>query len=598
MTLQSQTIDISDVQKPMPTDSDSVYTKDIRVEHCIITDWDDVDGTEDSIAHIPFNNLHTRIENSVVTSPKTLRIHFNRTISAHQLWLWSYGGWDFSNVKITLLWSWEVEREVVDDSSDNTKYTSKNFPFNESALFNAVEIEFATTDIVTISNITIQKAVNTTAQIQGQRSDWDQGTVWLTNWNNIKVSLEEFETEFFDATPLPVTNIPNDNPTLDAFSRLRVSNTGQRFDCEFIYDKQPSLFEENLSWGSTCVHNSDSRDVTLAIANAVDWTYGYLCQRRHNPYTPGNSQLIDITGTLNESDIAWGTCEIFHKNGIDSSETVYLQSAWSENVVADVDFAKSQIFMIDFQSLKIWRVRFFLNRWGAIVTVHEITNDNIRLWGYRQYPQLPLCYRIYNTATETITEIGYFDDDNWVGFRYRVPVNATAKMRCICSTVKSEGGQDLFDIPWFNFIADTGIVEKTVSSTMIPIMSIRPKTTFNSIANRSITIPTALTVQSDNPVQYKLLINATLTGASWADVNTNSATEYDTSATVVSGGSYVEWDYIATWKNIITSLAWLLWRGLLSYSDAWNQTTLTLVAIKTGWTDAEVLANIKFKEIR
>ena len=86
----------------------------------------------------------------------------------------------------------------------------------------------------------------------------------------MKVSLEEFETAFFDTNPLPVTNIPNDNPTLDAFSRLRVSDTGQRFDCEFIYDKQASLFEENLSGGATFTHNIDSRDISLAIVNATD----------------------------------------------------------------------------------------------------------------------------------------------------------------------------------------------------------------------------------------------------------------------------------------------------------------------------------------
>src|SRR6056297_2445441 len=74
-------------QNPLACDGDSVYAKDIWIEESDTTDWVDQDSTGDDIAIIPFNNLHTHIVNTTTDNPKTLTIHFNRTISAHQVGL-------------------------------------------------------------------------------------------------------------------------------------------------------------------------------------------------------------------------------------------------------------------------------------------------------------------------------------------------------------------------------------------------------------------------------------------------------------------------------------------------------------------------------
>ena len=203
VTLENDEWDIN-VQNPLPSDGDSLYEKDIWVDTSITTDWVDLDDTWKSIVTIPFNNLHTRIQNTTTTNPKVIRIHLNRTINAQQVGLWSYWWGDFSNVKIILLGSWETEREVKDDSSNNTKYTSRNYEF-EPQLFNAIRLEFYTADTITLSNITVQKAINVNSQIRGLRPDWTTWDVAVTNGNNLKVSLEEFETAFFDANPIPTS---------------------------------------------------------------------------------------------------------------------------------------------------------------------------------------------------------------------------------------------------------------------------------------------------------------------------------------------------------------------------------------------------------
>ena len=52
----------------------------------------------------------------------------------------------------------------------------------------------------------------------------------------------------------------------DAFQRLRVSDTDQRFDGEFKYDKAPLLFDD-ISVTGTTTFNANTRDVTIATAS-------------------------------------------------------------------------------------------------------------------------------------------------------------------------------------------------------------------------------------------------------------------------------------------------------------------------------------------
>ena len=164
----------------------------------------------------------------------------------------------------------------------------------------------------------------------------------------------------------------------DAFGRLRTSGTGQRLDVEFIYNKQPEFFDEITSNG-TVTHNTASRDLTLSISNTTAGTHATM--RSHPvPYTPGSSQLIDITGVLDLAAIGGGTAQVFLRSSVTGSvvETVVDQANWSEDTVDDVDWTESHIFAMDFQSLKVGTIRFIMVRNGLPVHVHSIHNDNTR----------------------------------------------------------------------------------------------------------------------------------------------------------------------------------------------------------------------------
>lgn len=73
------------VQNPVPTDGDSVYTKDVWIDE---SDIGDFSGSINDL----FNNLHSVCTNSTATNPKLLFIHFNRTIVSNAIGLGCYGG--------------------------------------------------------------------------------------------------------------------------------------------------------------------------------------------------------------------------------------------------------------------------------------------------------------------------------------------------------------------------------------------------------------------------------------------------------------------------------------------------------------------------
>jgi hypothetical protein len=183
----------NDVQNPVAADSDSVYKKDIWVDESVTTDWTDESSTGLDTVLIPFTNLHSVIKNSTTDNPKSFLVHFNRTVSLNQVGIGCVESESFSNVRIIVLGSGGAERTVMDNSADDTKYTSKDYVFGPE-LGNAVKLEFHTADAVCISNITIQKVVKVAARMEALKPDGSVIDIDATAGGNLKVSVEELES--------------------------------------------------------------------------------------------------------------------------------------------------------------------------------------------------------------------------------------------------------------------------------------------------------------------------------------------------------------------------------------------------------------------
>jgi hypothetical protein len=255
---------------------------------------------------------------------------------------------------------------------------------------------------------------------------------------------------------------------------------------------------------------------------------------------------------------------------------------------------------MDFQSLRVGRIRFAIDANGSALELTSIRNDDQRATGYWQTANQPVYWRQYNTADYTYTELGYGDLNNAIGFRYRVPVSSTQTMRAICATVKSEGGGNLSELTGIRFAASNGTTKKTVSTTLIPVISIQVKATLNTYPVKAIVVPNDFELTNDNPIYYEWRVNPTLTGASFTSVDANSITNFDVTASAVSGGRVIRSGYFGSGgagsRNSTTKA--LTSRIPLGVSWAGVGDILTLCAIRDGATNSSVGASLNFEEIR
>ena len=388
----------------------------------------------------------------------------------------------------------------------------------------------------------------------------------------------------------------------DAFGRLRTSETGQRLDVEFIYDKQPDFFDEITNSG-TVTFNAITRDLTLSLANATNGSHATM--RSHPvPYTPGNSQLIDITGVLDLANIGGGKAQVFLRSSVIGGtplEQTIDQEDWDDLYQDDIemDWSKAHIFSLDFQSLKVGKIRYYIVASGRPRRVASIANDNLRQSGYWQVASLAAYWRVYNDATYTYMEVGYGDENNAIGFRYRIEANASATMKAICCTVKSESGINLAVLPGIPRSVNMGVTSKAVGVSRIPLLSVRQKDLFEGYDNLSVAIPKSFTIQASNPVLVEILTDGTLTGESWTDVGAESSIEYDTTATAITGGRKVfSGYYTGASRNQAGSIL-----GLLSKMVLWNRQStetgiLTIAATRSDSQNSNTLASLFWDEIR
>ena len=136
------------VQFPLAVDGDAVYSKDVNESESDI-------GTFTGDILTLFNDYGAEIIDSTATNPKTYTIHFERPVKSNTIAMGSLTG-DFSNVKIQLKDLAGTVRTEIDDSANNTDYTSNVYSFTTNVFIEMV-IEFHTTDAVKISGMYVPK---------------------------------------------------------------------------------------------------------------------------------------------------------------------------------------------------------------------------------------------------------------------------------------------------------------------------------------------------------------------------------------------------------------------------------------------------------
>lgn len=408
-----------------------------------------------------------------------------------------------------------------------------------------------------------------------------------------------WETFYTKNTGTPGT--ASQTPIYGPFGIMLTGEPRNRADVEFTFDKQPLIVDEVTAGSGVATHSADSRDVELAVGDAVN---GSSCSLSTYPipYTPGNGQIMEITGTLNGAGLANGEVFIVLRSRVTGElvDTEYPQDEWTENTLQDVDWSTSQIFTLDFQSLKVGTLRSGLNRSSVPVEGHRINNDNVRATGYWQQPTLPMFWRVYNDATYSYTEVGFGDANNGIFYRFRAPVSASHTARAICGTVKSEAGERLFDLPGFPSTAyNAAGTTLAVSTTLVPLVSIRAKSTFKGVPNLSLAIPQSFSVSTDQPIILVLVAGGTLTGSTWDDVDANnSQLEQNTTATAITGGMELGSFKVGAGRNSDISLSNIAQRAPIWDRQGSETGIYSICAIRDGAADAAASATVNQLEIR
>ena len=326
---------------------------------------------------------------------------------------------------------------------------------------------------------------------------------------------------------------------VDAFGRLRSSTPFTLFDSFNRYQDNGKYSTAIVTGGST------SFDANKSTVNCiVDGTSGAKVTRETNrvfAYQPGKSLQIFNTfvmsaqstglrqrvGYYNDNngifvELADDGLHFVKRTNISGTpaDVRIDQTNWSVDAVdgngpsgINIDITKAQIFWMDIEWLGVGSVRCGFVVDGKFIHCHTFNHANTIDSVYMTTAILPIRYEIENTTA-----------------------GSSATLQQICSSVISEGGYELKGRG--HYIGGSLLATaKTISTTVFsPLISVRLKST--RLDAVSILSGAGLVASADT-YDIRLIKGGTLTGASWQSAGTDSAIEYDTTATAVSGGDVV-----------------------------------------------------------
>jgi len=333
---------------------------------------------------------------------------------------------------------------------------------------------------------------------------------------------------------------------LDAFSNTRTADPTFVADGQLTYDLQPLLYEQITAGDGTIVHDATERAARLRINTATgSGDQAIMQQFQPARYQAGRAQEIFITFNFNDNtgvnllrrfaeygdgDNAIGfdlggaggpTTKSFYiiKNGL---STGIAQAVWNIDPLdgtgpsgITLDTSKTQILVISIQALYVGEVRLGFDIDGDIIWCHEFKHANVETTPYIQTANLPVRVGMESLGA-TLT-----DDD----------------MLFVCSCVLSRGGQER--IAGFDFSVKGQVT--AASGARTHLLSVRPKTTFNSITNRVefVLEDISLLNTGTNPIYWELCLGQALTAASYSDSNSNYSSFEYAEAETLSGSPEV-----------------------------------------------------------
>jgi hypothetical protein len=348
-----------------------------------------------------------------------------------------------------------------------------------------------------------------------------------------------------------------DSSQTDNLQRLRVSEANTILSLCFDSSAQTLLTNTAVTGSSTITLNTTLS--AMQLTNTTSSSDSAILQsKEYIRYNPGRSYLIMNSGTLGAKktnvvqrfgyfDASDGM--FFEQTGTDFA--VVIRSSTSGSVVNNrivqaswnldkldgtgpsgftLDTTKHNLYIIDFLWLGAGRVRYGVDVGGKVVYCHEYIGGNVNTSPFTRTASLPTRAEITNTGTAA----------------------SSTTLNVVCFSAQRESVGNPYATVAFS--QSRGITALATTATIKPLISIRPKLTFNSITNRTPVVPQDIQIMAGSQNTFiQVFLNATLTGPSWTSADALSVVEYDITATAISGGTALSEFYIPASTSLLSS---------------------------------------------
>lgn len=397
--------------------------------------------------------------------------------------------------------------------------------------------------------------------------------------------------------------INGSNPTgmaVDAFGRARSSQPFTLFDSFHRYQDNGKISEEAV--GGTSSHNLNAGLIECTIdGNAGSHIYRessrvfsyqpgkslqILQTYVFSPHKPGLRQRYGYYDTSNgifleQTDAGLCWVERSTSSGTMQETRVY-QSNWNYDKMdgagvsrLTLDMTKAQIQFLDIEWLGLGSVRCGFVIDGKFILTHTFHHANIITGTYMATACLPVRAEIENVSA----------------------TGSSSTLKIVCTSVISEGG---YEIRGRSFSTGHPILTPRVLATpgtTYPIFSMRLK------ANRlgAIVDPKTfgIAVGAASNFRYFLVGGAVSTGGTWVSAGTDSAVEYNLTATSYTGGRVLDSGYIIASNQ--TAATPQQERNPFSYQLERNTFTSTpyefIIAMVSNGNNQNVWGTVQWQEI-
>jgi hypothetical protein len=387
-------------------------------------------------------------------------------------------------------------------------------------------------------------------------------------------------------------------PSYDAFGRIRTSSVHVMFESSFRYDLQLELWSSITTNGATVSHESNKCAVVLATTSTVGSSAIYQT-RGYFKYGPARSSIVFMSFNLKGSvpgqtkrigqfdalngyflELSGGTAYVVIRSKISGSvvDTKIAQADWNIDKLngtgesgITIDFTKQNILEFDYQWLGSGSVRFGFSIGGVAYICHRFSNANINETMYSQTATLPMRVEI---STQT---------------------SSSSTIEFACCSVGIEGEQ-INQGQLRNVSSGEAVSNFSESGDRRSILSIRKKSTNLEIP--VVDINTSVFPNSSDKFLVELVKNGTVTGGTWVDVS--GFCQVNRTSTDFSGGLALTASYVAGGSGAVNSSGLLNLREALNTSlgsDLSGNSEIFSIVVTALSNTSSIFGSMNYKEL-